>query len=843
MMAKLFSAKGSKLNTPAKIDLLCSHPLSRRSRLDSKRISVSLVVLLLCTALLAACTNGTATSNSQEDTTTSTTSNSSFFGGITQLKMFDASNGWATSSSAVLKTNDGGQHWTDVTPADWEATTTSQDGSSNPNNKGVSAAFFLNAQDAWIVTSNSSSVEDQIAATAEASSTPTINAQMQVYVRATTDGGSTWVDANPITVTNLSLLYPPYFINPHEGWLVLTATNTQGNQRSALVYHSTNGGITWQQISTLSGISSSDSVAGLTMAPNCPSQCPASSPVSSPGCTTNGTSDTFGWLAYANKSSLWLKETNDSGSLWSNLDWSTPGGAPGQSNDSLIVAAPPILFTDGTGVLPIQMQSNPDSNDPSNFYLHLYKMSLNGSAGALQTNLSSTSPFVVQQIAAYHTLSAPDLSHIFVLGQTLNGDTSSNTHLYEWNGSSWQTLTSQISSTDATSGSDLSSLDNGSSPTNLDFISDTEGWATSDSSLYHILLNGTTASWTQVYPPANSTNTVTRTPGQVLSAPANPTACDNTSTNSNNTGKSSTNSNSGLPAHILTGYWQDFTNGATPVRLSDVNPGYDLIAVAFATADPTTPGAVTFSIDAGLSSALGGYTSAQFTSDIAALHKEGKKVIISIGGQNGTVSVNDAASATNFANSVANLMKTYGFDGVDIDFENGMNPTYMASALQQLSAKEGSSLIITLAPQTVDMQSTSSDYFQLALSIKNILTVVNMQYYNSGAMNGCDGKVYAEGSVDFLTALACIQLLGGLSANQVALGLPASTSAASSGYVAPTVINNALDCLAQGKNCGSFKPSTPYPDIRGVMTWSISWDAANSYNFATTVKSHLNSLP
>jgi hypothetical protein len=562
MRAKPFFAKNMKSDIPAMADASCVHPLSLRdrcslpscrdrlsvtmrsfhklrnehdqailaSRSACKRISVSLVVLLLCTALLAACTNGTATSNSQEDTTTSTTSNSSFFGGITQLKMFDASNGWATSSSAVLKTNDGGQHWTDVTPADWEATTTSQDGSSNPNNKGVSAAFFLNAQDAWIVTSNSSSVEDQIAATAEASSTPTINAQMQVYVRATTDGGSTWVDANPITVTNLSLLYPPYFINPHEGWLVLTATNTQGNQRSALVYHSTNGGITWQQISTLSGISSSDSVAGLTMAPNCPSQCPASSPVSSPGCTTNGTSDTFGWLAYANKSSLWLKETNDSGSLWSNLDWSTPGGAPGQSNDSLIVAAPPILFTDGTGVLPIQMQSNPDSNDPSNFYLHLYKMSLNGSAGALQTNLSSTSPFVVQQIAAYHTLSAPDLSHIFVLGQTLNGDTSSNTHLYEWNGSSWQTLTSQISSTDATSGSDLSSLDNGSSPTNLDFISDTEGWATSDSSLYHILLNGTTASWTQVYPPANSTNTVTRTPGQVLSAPANPTACDNTST-------------------------------------------------------------------------------------------------------------------------------------------------------------------------------------------------------------------------------------------------------------------------------------------------------------------------
>lgn len=51
----------------------------------------------------------------------------------------------------------------------------------------------------------------------------------------------------------------------------------------------------------------------------------------------------------------------------------------------------------------------------------------------------------------------------------------------------------------------------------------------------------------------------------------------------------------------------------------------------------------------------------------------GKKVIISVGGQNGTVTVNDAASASNFTNSVYGLIQQYGFDGVDIDFENGLN--------------------------------------------------------------------------------------------------------------------------------------------------------------------------
>lgn len=299
----------------------------------------------------------------------------------------------------------------------------------------------------------------------------------------------------------------------------------------------------------------------------------------------------------------------------------------------------------------------------------------------------------------------------------------------------------------------------------------------------------------------------------------------------------------GLPKHLLTGYWQDFTNGATPLRLSAVNANYTIIAVAFANADPANPGGVTFSIDSGLSSALGGYTAAQFTSDIATLHAQGKKVIISVGGQNGTISVSDATSAANFANSVFGLMQTYGFDGVDIDLENGINPTFMGNALQQLSAKAGSSLIITLAPQTIDMQSTGDGYFQLALNIKNILTIVNMQYYNSGTMNGCDGNVYAEGTENFLTALACIQLQGGLRPDQVALGLPASSSAAGGGVVAPSVVNAALDCLATGNNCGSFKPSATYPGIRGAMTWSINWDVSNGSSFANTVGPHLSSLP
>ncbi|QWB23348.1 MULTISPECIES: chitinase [Streptomyces] len=294
-----------------------------------------------------------------------------------------------------------------------------------------------------------------------------------------------------------------------------------------------------------------------------------------------------------------------------------------------------------------------------------------------------------------------------------------------------------------------------------------------------------------------------------------------------------------LPKHAVTGYWQNFNNGAAVQKLADVQSQYDIIAVAFADAT-STPGTVTFNLD---SAGLGGYTVDQFKADVRAKQAAGKKVIISVGGERGTVAVSDAASATNFANSVHSLMQTYGFDGVDIDLENGLNATYMTQALRSLSAKAGSSLIITMAPQTIDMQSTSNSYFQTALNIKDILTVVNMQYYNSGSMLGCDGKVYSQGSVDFLTALACIQLEGGLAPSQVGLGLPASTRGAGSGYVSPSVVNNALDCLTRGTGCGSFKPSRTYPDLRGAMTWSTNWDATAGNAWSNAVGPHVHGLP
>ncbi|MEV4375841.1 cellulose binding domain-containing protein [Streptosporangium sp. NPDC049644] len=298
-----------------------------------------------------------------------------------------------------------------------------------------------------------------------------------------------------------------------------------------------------------------------------------------------------------------------------------------------------------------------------------------------------------------------------------------------------------------------------------------------------------------------------------------------------------------LPKHFLTGYWHNFDNAAVELRLSAVPNEYDLVAVSFGEAT-ATPGEVVFGVDPGLSASLGGYTDAQFKTDVQTLHSRGKKVILSVGGEAGRVQVASAAAATKFADTVHALMQNYGFDGVDIDLENGLNATYMGQALRALRAKAGANLIITMAPQTIDMQSTGAEYFKLALNIKDILTVVHTQYYNSGSMLGCDQMAaYSQGTVNFMTALACIQLENGLRPDQVALGLPAGPGAAGGGIVAPALVNQALTCLATRTGCGGFVPPRAYPGIRGAMTWSINWDASNGWNFSRTVKPHLATLP
>ncbi|SDQ37704.1 chitinase [Actinopolyspora saharensis] len=298
---------------------------------------------------------------------------------------------------------------------------------------------------------------------------------------------------------------------------------------------------------------------------------------------------------------------------------------------------------------------------------------------------------------------------------------------------------------------------------------------------------------------------------------------------------------SALPEHQLTGYWQNFVNDAEPLRVSDVPADYDLVALAFAQNDPARPGAVRFNVDSGLSNALGGYTDAQLKSDIAAKKAQGTDFVMSIGGAKGSVDLSTEQRVNNFVDSMTGIIEEYGLDGLDIDLESNFDAAGMTSAARQLRQHFGQDFILTMAPQTLYVQQDGS-YMPLINNLSDIITVVHTQYYNSGSMFGCAGEVRSQGSVDFITAQAC-NLLDVLRADQVSLGLPASPSAAGSGYVDPSVVTDALDCLAARTNCGDFVPDQAHPSVSGVMTWSINWDVSNGRDFSRTVADHLDTLP
>src|SRR5262249_30805084 len=151
--------------------------------------------------------------------------------------------------------------------------------------------------------------------------------------------------------------------------------------------------------------------------------------------------------------------------------------------------------------------------------------------------------------------------------------------------------------------------------------------------------------------------------------------------------------------HILAGYWEDSLGHATPLRLASVPGGYTVVDVAFAAGDAAHDGGVTFRLSPALSAALGGDTTAPFTAHVPPPHPRGQRVLISVNNPGGTVPLDSPAAAGRFADSVSSLMDTYGFDGVDIDFEDGLNVGYTAQALRSLATLHPG-VLITLAPQT-----------------------------------------------------------------------------------------------------------------------------------------------
>ncbi|WP_243773719.1 chitinase [Actinomadura barringtoniae] len=339
----------------------------------------------------------------------------------------------------------------------------------------------------------------------------------------------------------------------------------------------------------------------------------------------------------------------------------------------------------------------------------------------------------------------------------------------------------------------------------------------------------------------------------------------------------------GLAKHALIGYLHaSFANGSGYIRMADVPSAWDIIDLAFGEPTSPTSGDVRFN-RCPASECPNVESDADFIAAIRAKQAQGKKVLISIGGQNGQVQLTTTAARDTFVSSVSAIIDKYGLDGLDVDFEGHSlyldagdtdfaNPTTpvivnLISALKTLKAKYGSKFVLTMAPETFFVQvgykfyggagggdNRTGAYLPVIHALRDALTVLHVQDYNSGPVTGLDEQWHNVGNADFHIAMTDMVKAGftvagtghrfpGLRADQIAFGLPAATSAGN-GYTSPAQVQQALNCLAKGQDCGGYTlRGGTSPAIRGLMTWSINWDRYFNWEFMNSHEPFLNALP
>lgn len=313
----------------------------------------------------------------------------------------------------------------------------------------------------------------------------------------------------------------------------------------------------------------------------------------------------------------------------------------------------------------------------------------------------------------------------------------------------------------------------------------------------------------------------------------------------------------------LVGYWE---NWHWPLEEMASIPNYTVLNISFPRIN--ADGSLFLSND-------GGYQNNPTAQQIAAAKAQGKKVLLSIGGANATFVLNNQTQEDNFVNSFIAIKDQYGLDGIDIDTEKGLhtnpnaqinlaNPQYSADylvrAIKRLKARYGASFLLTMAPETAHTiganlagnwlgQYNWGVYLPLINALRDDISWIQMQYYNTGSMPGKNGQFYNSATQDGLVAWTEALIEGfqigstgvgylGLPASKIIIGLPASTAptAAGSGYTNPTVVKAAMRCLRSG-DCGTgYKPAKTYPDLRGIMAWSTWEDYVTGYAFSNAVK-------
>ncbi|KIQ21061.1 glycoside hydrolase [Flavobacterium sp. MEB061] len=400
-----------------------------------------------------------------------------------------------------------------------------------------------------------------------------------------------------------------------------------------------------------------------------------------------------------------------------------------------------------------------------------------------------------------------------------------------------------------------------------------------------ITINGGTFNMTAG---TNNTYTYNFTPSAYQDYPVVIKATDNKAavTTLNNTIKIapvSTNRFIPLPSKIILGYAHSWENAGAPFLYFSQMVGSKFNVVDYSFVETVNRDGYTPVLTTNDTRYLtnGVFNKQLLKNDIKSLRDSGVPVIVSIGGQNGHVVLDNATQKNIFVNGLKAIIDEYQFDGVDIDFEGGsMNfnagglrdisyagiSAYprlknVVDAFKELKAYYGPGFLLTAAPETQYVQggySTYTDTFGSFLPIiqnlRNELDLLAVQLYNTGGENGLDGQYYGSAKKsNMVTALTDMIIKGyniattgmhfdGLPPSKVLIALPACPSAAGSGYLTPTEGINAMHYLRTGTTFSgrtyTMQPGGPYPSLRGLMTWSVNWDASSCGNSSELSKAY-----
>ena len=321
--------------------------------------------------------------------------------------------------------------------------------------------------------------------------------------------------------------------------------------------------------------------------------------------------------------------------------------------------------------------------------------------------------------------------------------------------------------------------------------------------------------------------------------------------------------------HELIGYWTGSGPGGTILRLRDVSPQWDVIIVAFADVNhQAAEGTLKLHVRPELDLA-------QMKEDIAWLKSHKKKVLISLGGGGEYFTLEQTASISNFVNSVAQIVTEYGFDGIDIDFESPSlvlipgetdfrhpkTPSIvnLIAGLHQLRQHFGANFMLTLVPEGTQCPAGYSSYggqfgtyLPLLWGVRDMLSFVDVQDYNTPPLQGLDGEIYQLGSVNYDAAMTELMLHGFAVAGRADdLFLPVRADKVAVGFLVgtatPKLVSGAMQYLITGKapEGVTYRLRQPggYPAMIGAMFWTIDGDRNENYGFSNTVGPQLHGYP